>query len=360
MLSQLRENWISWRNATLSSSRFQRFAANFPFVRPIAARRAKALFDVVAGFVYSQILYACVRLDLLEKLRVRPRSVQELADDCNMPLHSMQALLRGAASLNLSEELADGRFALGSDGAALLGNPGIAELVLHHEALYSDLADPVALLRRGGGGGLLAGYWPYDANDAESAARYSALMAASQPMLAEQIIRAYDFGRHQSLTDIGGGEGAFLEKVGHRWPDLPLSLFDLPAVAARARARLGSRAKVFDGSFIDDPIPVGADIFTLVRVLHDHDDDVVRKLLKKVHDALPRGGTLLVAEPMAEKQGARAMGHGYFGLYLLAMGSGRPRSAQEISSFLKTAGFASSRLIRTPTPITCRVVVARK
>ena len=34
----------------------------FPLTRPIARRRARELFDLVAGFVYSQVLLACVRL----------------------------------------------------------------------------------------------------------------------------------------------------------------------------------------------------------------------------------------------------------------------------------------------------------
>ncbi len=41
---------------------FQRFAGTFVLTRPIARRRAGALFDLCAGFVYSQILLACVRL----------------------------------------------------------------------------------------------------------------------------------------------------------------------------------------------------------------------------------------------------------------------------------------------------------
>ncbi len=48
---------------------------------------------------------------------------------------------------------------------------------------------------------------------------------------------------------------------------------------------------------------------------------------RRAHDALPPGGTLLIAEPMAGTPGAEAMGDAYFGLYLWAMGSGRPRSA---------------------------------
>ena len=42
--------------------------------------------------------------------------------------------------------------------------------------------------------------------------------------------------------------------------------------------------------------------------------------------ALPADGTLLLAEPMAGSRGAEPVGDAYFGFYLLAMGSGRPRT----------------------------------
>jgi demethylspheroidene O-methyltransferase len=356
----LRVRWIKRRNALISSARFQRFAASFPLTRPVAAKRARTMFNTVAGFVYSQILRACIALDLFEMLRDEPHAVESLAQRCALPTASMLTLLKAAESLRLVESLPDGRYALGGDGAALLGNPGIAEMIAHHDALYADLADPVALLRRGGGGGHLAGYWPYEQGDSEAAARYSALMAASQPMIAEQVIRAYPFARHRHVLDIGGGEGAFLERVAAHCPDLTLSLFDLPPVAERARARLGVRVNVTGGSFVDDPLPQGADLVTLVRILHDHDDDRAQALLVSIAASLNVGDTLLVAEPMAATTGAEAMGHGYFGLYLLAMGSGRPRTAGEIGSMMQRAGFTAVREVRTDMPITCRILVARK
>jgi demethylspheroidene O-methyltransferase len=69
-----------------------------------------------------------------------------------------------------------------------------------------------------------------------------------------------------------------------------------------------------------------------VRVVHDHDDERVLALLRAVRAALPPGGTLLLAEPMAGTPGAQAMGDAYFGFYLLAMGSGRPRTPQRLGA----------------------------
>ncbi len=72
--------------------------------------------------------------------------------------------------------------------------------------------------------------------DAEAAdvAEFSALMAASQALVAADVLSAYRFDRHRCLLDLGGGDGAFLVQAAAAAPALRLMLFDLPAVAARA------------------------------------------------------------------------------------------------------------------------------
>ncbi|PCD03624.1 methyltransferase [Sphingomonas spermidinifaciens] len=359
--TDLREQWIAWRNGVIGSPRFQRFAARSPFLRPVARRRARTLFDLVAGFTYSQLLAACIETRLLDHLRGGPRGADDLAARIGLPADAAERLLRTAEGLGLVERL-DQRWALGSEGAALLGNPGIAEMVAHHRLLYADLADPLALLRRGGGGGALSRHWHYaeasGAGDAAAVAPYSALMAASQPMVAAQALAAYRFDRHARVLDIGGGEGAFLSAVARAVPELDRGLFDLPAVGERSRARLGDGVAIHRGDFLTDPLPTGYDLITLIRVLHDHDDVPAMQLLRAVRAALPPGGTLLIAEPMAGTRGAGGVGS-YFELYLLAMGSGRPRTMQEIGAMLREAGFRRVRPLRTPLPLVASAVTAR-
>lgn len=363
-----RGRWIGWRNHLLGSRRFQRFATRFPLTRPIARRRARGLFDLVAGFTYSQILAACVQTGLLDLLADGPLDTTTIATHVDLPLAGAERLLRGAAALGLVEPLGSA-WALGSGGAALRGNGGIVEMVAHHHLLYADLADPVALLRRGGGGGQLSRHWHYAESsgrgEAGAVAAYSALMASSQPMVAAQAIDAYPFRRHRRLLDVGGGEGAFLQAVAARVPGLALGLFDLPAVGARARERFASagitpRTSVFGGDFLTDPLPTGYDLISLIRVLHDHDDEPALALLRNIRAALPVGGRLFIAEPMAGTPGAEAVGDAYFGFYLLAMGSGRPRSSAEIGSMLRAAGFTRSRVLPTAMPLTTGAIVATR
>lgn len=364
LVASLHHRWAAARNRVLASPGFQRFAARCWLTRPVARARARRLFDLVAGFVYSQTLAACLETGLIELLAGETLAIEAIAARIGLSREAALRLLRAGAAIGLVERVGD-RWTLGSDGAALRGNGGIAEMVAHHRLLYADLADPVALLR-GSRVGTLAPYWAYGKageSDAVAAAPYSRLMAASQPLVAAQILDCYRFARHRRLLDVGGGEGRFVESVGGHVPGLELALFDLPAVGALAQTRLAAaglsgRVTIYSGSFLVDPLPPGHDLITLVRVLHDHDDGPAMALLRAVHAALPPGGRLLIAEPMAGTPGAEPTGDAYFGLYLLAMGSGRPRTPREIGTMLAAAGFRASRLVPTALPLTCRVMIA--
>jgi demethylspheroidene O-methyltransferase len=188
-------------------------------------------------------------------------------------------------------------------------------------------------------------------------------MSASQPLVTREVVDAYAFTRHKVLLDVGAGEGSFVTAVAAQAPGLQFMLFDLPAVAERARERLGNaglgpRVQTFGGDFFADELPRGADVVTLVRVCFDHPDQRVLALLKSVRRALPPNGTLLLAEPMSEVPGAEAMGDAYFGFYLLAMGRGRARSAAHLTRLLREAGFGTVRQVPTRMPLQTGLLVA--
>jgi demethylspheroidene O-methyltransferase len=366
----LASRWFAFRDGLLANPRFQNWAAGFPLTRPIAQRRAKALFDLCAGFVYSQVLQACVQLRLFDLLRDGPRTGDELAVLLSLPHADAARLLEAATALQLLQRRGPDRFGLGVLGAALIGNPGVTVMIEHHELLYSDLRDPVALLRRERRDTALGRLWPYAAGERPAdlrpgdVAAYSSLMAVSQPLVADDMLAAYPLGSHRCLLDLGGGDGTFLIRAAASAPGLKLMLFDLPAVAERARlhfeaAGLDSRAVAFGGDFRTGPLPAGADIVSLIRVVHDHDDDAALAILCAAWQALPPGGTLLLAEPMAATPACGGV-EAYFAFYLLAMGSGRPRRPDELTALLHTAGFTGVRLLPTRRPMLVRILLASK
>lgn len=367
--SSWRERWLAARDRLLADQRLQCWAATFPITRRIAQRRSRAFFDLCAGFVYSQVLAACVRLRLFDILLEQPRTAAQLSRELALPMESTTWLLEAAASLELLERRGSDRFGLAPMGAVLAGNPTIMPWIEQHSRLYADLRDPVALLRERRHDTAVARYWAYagverpEALSAEQVADYTALMSASQALLADAVVDAYPLDGHRVLLDVGGGDGAFLIKAASRAPHLRLVLFDLPALAERAKARfaeagLGGRTEVVAGNFHAGQLPTGADIITLLRVVHDQDDDAALALLRSVRRALPEDGVLLIAEPMAGIPGTERLFKAYLGSIFLAAGTGRARTPDEIGSLLRNAGFARSQLISRRRDLFVSIVVA--
>lgn len=369
-LQPWRERWRDWRNRLVADPAFQRRAAAFGLSRHFVRRDAAALFDLMAGFVYSQVLLSCVRLRLFERLADGPWPVARLAQATGLDEDALRRLLAAAVAVKLLDWRQGDRVALGRLGAPLPAQPGLLAMVEHHATLYADLIDPLALLRRERPAAMAA-YWPYADHGqgtsklaAADVAAYSELMTASQALVTQEVLAAYDLRAHRVLLDVGGGEGSFLVAAAQAAPQLSVQLFDLPAVAQRAQARfddlgLHGRSTTFGGDFFHDPLPSGADVISLIRVAFDHPDSRVLQLLRQVRRALPAGGCLLLAEPMAGERGAEAMGDAYFGFYLLAMGRGRPRTADELSALMREAGFSDVRRVRTRMPLQTGLLVAR-
>lgn len=370
--ASLADRILAWRDRLLCDRRFHRFAARTPLFSLIARRRSAELFDIATGFVHTQVLVACLRLNVFDLLQSGPLPADELARRIGLGADASDRLIKAAVALRLLERRSGGRVGLGVLGGALNGFPGVKAMMHHNQLLYRDLADPVALLKGQGGPTELHAFWPYagDAGERAGMSRaeaqaYSDLMAASQAFVADDVLDAYDMRRHRRLMDVGGGDGSFLRSAAARAPDLALSLVDLPAVVETARERfaaagLAHRATLHPTDFQEDSLPGGADAISLVRVAHDHDDPVVRRLFAAAHAALPPGGVLLVAEPMGGVPGAERMADAYFGFYLLAMGTGRARTPEELSQMLIQAGFAGISRIPTRRPLLASLLVAKK
>ncbi|MEO0495788.1 MAG: methyltransferase [Pseudomonadota bacterium] len=359
-----------WRNAKIADPAFQAKSLKIPGVSMVARRKADQLFELTAGFVYSQILFACVELDLFKHLKDGPRSIDELHRLTGMDHDPLVTLLSSAENLDLFTRGDDTGWWLSDLGTVVAHEPGIEAMIRHHAMLYKDLSDPVALLKNRGPDAEIAKFWAYpharhDAIADDHASSYSDLMAVSQAAVAGQVLAAYDFSAHKSLCDIGGGHGAFLSAVGKANPNLDLNLFDLPQVAEQGAELMAAngfahRVTAHGGSFFEDQLPRGMDCYSLIRVLYDHDDHRVEMILSAVHQAMPESATLIVAEPMDGTARSERLIGAYFALYLWAMGSGRCRSTKRIAELLTQAGFKNAVRRPTPQPLFASLVTASR
>jgi demethylspheroidene O-methyltransferase len=380
---RLKNHWARW----MVSPALYQWSVSNPLTRWFTQKRTREVFDLMAGFVHFQVLLNCLRLGVLARVHQSPCTLRELALHVGLPEDRLDRLVWSAVSLKLMDQRSEGRYGIGSLGVLVVSYPGIEAMVEHNALLYADMSDTPKMLQsqEGVAQAKMHQYWPYTLGQTSESApfekqttgegeggqtspsrqteRYSQLMSVSQNFVIQEILSNYDFAQHRRVLDIGCGLGRFASTLAQSVGSLELMLMDLPAVveltqSAHVNTDYFSRLSFVPGSFKTDPLPVGMDLVTLVRVAHDHSDSDVFELLRKIHAALPSKGSLLLAEPMADPRGARQ--DAYFHFYLMAMGEGRLRTPQKLSDMMLEAGFTRVELLSNPMPTHARILIAQK
>ncbi len=170
---------------------------------------------------------------------------------------------------------------------------------------------------------------------------------------------AYDFGRFGTVVDVGGGNGALLIEILRAYDGPRGVVFDVPAVAERARqniaaAGLADRCTAVGGSALE-AVPEGADAYILSNFLVDMDDERAAGILRRCHGAMAPGGRVLLIEWVMPTGSATTDPHTFWDtttmdLIMLAhggAGGGRVRTAEEFRAVLAAGGFALRDIIPT-------------
>ena len=362
------EIFTNWMNNLVAKPSFHTFIKRIPIIRRLALNDGKIIYDLVAGFVYSQVLLAIIELRLIDFLITGKKEIDEISRFTRLPDDKCILLCNAAASIGLLKKNKDSSYRLTRIGAAIKGVSGLDKMILHHKMFYRDLIDPVKLLNKNFNTEL-RNFWTYVPSTKkiteEEAKNYSELMGVSQYIVAEETLNLVNLNPFKSLLDVGGGNGAFILEVRKRYPNLILNVFDLPSVIEAAKPKishLGDKSEInlIPGNFIEDNLPDGNDLIFLNRVLYDHNDINMELLLMKIYDALSPGGQLIISEPMAGNDNPTRSGDAYFGFYTLAMTSGKPRSKNEHFKVLKKSGFMQLKFLQGTNDFVTSVIIAKK
>ncbi|MGH9232731.1 MAG: methyltransferase [Acidimicrobiales bacterium] len=222
------------------------------------------------------------------------------------------------------------RAVLDIDGA--LGRGDLSLVHLLHSLRTGDPCFP-ALYGRG--------FWDDVAADPERTAGYDACMGADVSAWAPAVVAALDWGRFDHVVDVGGGDGTLLAALLRAHPNARGTVFDQPATAAAAGARLAAagladRTGAVGGSFFD-PLPPGGDAYVLCAVLHDWDDEVAAAILSRCAEAAGRGTVVVV-----EKTGAGGESpNTTMDLRVLAYFGGRERAVPDLRRLAERAGLGT-------------------
>ena len=370
-INSLYKSYYRLKVKVFSSTKVHEAIAKVPILRALINYEGNKIHEIMSGFVYSQILHLLIYLDVFQFLKKEGRSLDEVSQFLEIANERSLLLLRGGCALNLICYKRN-KYWLTRVGAQIIGVPGLMDMIQHNQILYRDLLDPVKLLH-GSGETELSQFWPYVRKEGEKkkisaqvSSEYSKLMQTSQRLVADQTLQSYSFKGVKRILDIGGGTGAFLLAVKSKYPSIEATLFDLPNVINVARS---NHQKIDDivgplnfcpGDFLKDEFPSNHDVVSLVRVLYDHEDSTVELLLKRIYEALPNGGSLLITEPMSGGSKAMRSSDCYFSFYTMAMTTGKVRSYEEHKAILLRAGFSNIVKHVVSAPFITQVMSAKK
>ena len=369
-INMLYQSYYRLKVNAFSSTKLHDAIAKVPILRALISYEGNKIHEIMSGFVYSQILHLLINLGIFQFLKKEGRSLDEVSEYLQVANERSLLLLRGGCALNLICYKRN-KYWLTRMGAQIVGIPGLMDMIQHNQILYRDLIDPVKLFLTGNETEL-SHFWPYVRKETSKkqistkvSAEYSRLMQTSQRLVAEQTLQAYSFRGAKRILDIGGGTGAFLRAVKNKYPQIDATVFDLPNVIKVAKSNQykidGSvNLTLKPGDFLVDDLPRNQDVICLVRVLYDHEDSTIEILLKRIYNALPKQGVLLITEPMSG--GAKAMRSSdcYFSFYTLAMTTGKVRSFEEHKAILQKSGFSNITKHLVSAPFITQVIMAKK
>jgi SAM-dependent methyltransferase len=168
------------------------------------------------------------------------------------------------------------------------------------------------------------------------------------------IAAAYDFSSARLIADIGGGNGATLRHILARFPGPRGLVFDRPDVVdgIGAEQLMDGRIAVERGSFFDR-LPEGADVYLLVRVLHNWPDEDCVRILRACRAAMAAEALLLLGESILEPDPAQGRVADYLldAQMMVSFGHARHRSVDEFRALLDAADLAVRRIIPTASSI---------
>lgn len=327
-----------------------------------------ALDLLIRGFQVSRMLRLVADLGLADKTpRDGTRHLEDLARACAVHPAPLLRVLRALAAFGI--------FRIGPDGT--IGHSPRSVLLrtdeprsLHYGAKFWTA--PGSWNAWGALDAALVGGVPHEAawktgrfqylrEHPDEARDFDAFMANFPDNRHQALAENYDFSGAALITDIGGGNGEALRRILARFPQPRGLVFDRDDVVAAIapEARLGGRISVTGGSFFDS-VPKGADIYLLVRVLHDWSDEDCVRILRNCRKAMTGDARLLVVDQILEPDPTVGAPSGYLvDTQMMAMfGAARERTASELDELLTASGFALSRVRPTPSPVSIVEAVA--
>ena len=309
------------------------------------------MLDHFAGAWTTQAITCVAKLDVATHIGDKNVSIQQLAHECNCNEQKLFRIMRMLASKGIFQEFEEGLFGntktsqfLRTDHPSSMRQLAIwygEEMYQALSSLYEGVKANSTPFEIAYGSSVFA----YMKQHPDMQKRFLQSMQEKATIAISSCCEAYDFSQFNTIYDIGGGNGAFIQAITTRHPSVNGTLFELAAVANQLPP--SPSYTTLEGDFFQE-VPSGADCYILKSVLHDWDDEKASQILKNCYQAMEPSATVIIIEPVVK--GANRQDYAkQLDILMLAVTGGRERSETEMNQLLENSGFTIETILDTST-----------
>jgi len=322
-----------------------------------------ALLRMTDGLVVHQALCAAATLGIADLLNAGERSAAALASALHVNEDALYRALRFLSGQGIFREIGSRAFVNSALSDYLRSDvPGSMRPVLMFRGsryYFAPFTEFLSALQTGIPARekvLGSGAFEYLRADPEAERLFDEAMTAISALSASAIAAIYEFGRWDTVTDVGGGKGALLAAILRAHPSLHGVLADAPTVVERSRrgeflsGDLAARTR-FESCDFFHAIPSGSRAFVMKNIIHDWNDAQAREILRNCRRAVPDDGVLLLIEYCLGEDNTPSVGK-MVDLVMLTITGGKERTVDEHRALLASAGFQLNRAIPVSPEIT--------
>jgi ubiquinone/menaquinone biosynthesis C-methylase UbiE len=308
------------------------------------------------GYAPPLIIETAVKHHLFDLLDASPKTAQQLAREARVSVRGVTAICNALVGLRLLARNRD-RYTLTPESATFLVShkPGYHGAFFHHISTQLSpkwlaldktvrTGRPVATVNSEASGAVffadfVESIFPLSYSAAKALGEHLGIPKAKKPV---------------NVLDLAAGSGVWGIALAEQSPQVHVSAVDWPpvlAVTERIARRHGvsNRLTTIPGDLLKVRFGKNHQVATLGHILHSEGRARSRKLLKKTFNALASGGTIAIMEFLVNDDRTDPVVGLLFAVNMLVnTEQGDTFSFEEISGWLREAGFTKPRLLKVP------------
>jgi ubiquinone/menaquinone biosynthesis C-methylase UbiE len=311
------------------------------------------------GYVPPLVLEAAIRHRIFDVLDAGEKTLSEVQKETGASERGLMAVMNALVGLNFLAKDKQGFYSLTPESAAFLVSTKPAfqggfirhtseQLIpkwLHLNEIVMTGRPDAAVNQEGAG----ADFFQQFVND---------IFPMSYPA-AQVLSRHYNAngaGPAVRVLDLAAGSGVWGIAMAQGSEKVTVTAVDWPEVVPVTRKTvtrfgLADRFSFVPGDLLQADFGSGHHLATLGHILHSEGRERSEALLKKTFQALAPGGTISIAEFLVNADRTGPLNALFFAVNMLVnTETGDTYSFEEISSWLKAAGFADPRTLDAPGP----------